>query len=85
MQALLWGVKSDRWESPDPSNPLLEGLAQVPMRLVERDEPRPVREDWAVARTRMAGICGSEAKQVFGEFNDKYQDSAWPPSSPSPW
>ena len=76
MQALLWGVQSDRWESPDPSNPLLEGLAQVPMRLVERDQPRPVRDDWAVARTRIAGICGSEAKQVFGEFNDKYQDSA---------
>lgn len=76
MQALLWGVQSDRWEPPDPSNPLLEGLAQVPMRLVERDEPRPVRDDWAVARTRLAGICGSEAKQVFGEFNDKYQDSA---------
>jgi hypothetical protein len=74
MQALLWGVPSDGWDSPDPSNPLLEGLAQVPMRLVERDEPRPVRDDWAVARTRMTGICGSEAKQVFGEFNDKYQD-----------
>jgi threonine dehydrogenase-like Zn-dependent dehydrogenase len=76
MQALLWGVQPDGWESPDPSNPLLEGLARVPMRLVESDRPRPVRDDWVVARTLLTGICGSEAKQVFGDFNDKYQDSA---------
>jgi threonine dehydrogenase-like Zn-dependent dehydrogenase len=76
MQALLWGVQPDGWESPDPSNALLEGLARVPMRLVESDRPRPVRDDWVVARTLLTGICGSEAKQVFGDFNDKYQDSA---------
>ena len=50
MQALLWGVQSDRWDPPDPSNPLLEGLAHVPMRLVDQDVPRPVRPDWAVGR-----------------------------------
>jgi threonine dehydrogenase-like Zn-dependent dehydrogenase len=76
MQALLWGVRPDEWKPPDPSNPLLEGLAKVPMRLVERDEPRPVRNDWAVAKTRLTGICGSEAKQIFGDFTDEYQDSA---------
>jgi threonine dehydrogenase-like Zn-dependent dehydrogenase len=76
VQALLWGIESDGWESPDPSNPLLEGLARVPMRLVERDRPRPVRGDWAVARTRLTGICRSESKQVFGEFTDAYNDSA---------
>ena len=76
MQALLWGVPSEGWESPDPSNPLLEGLARVPMRLVDSDIPRPVRDDWVVARTRLTGICGSEAKQVFGEFTDSYTDSA---------
>ena len=76
MQALLWGVRPDRWEAPDPSNPLLEGLAAVPMRLIETDRPRPVRHDWAVARTRLTGICGSESKQVFGDFTDAYNDSA---------
>ena len=76
MQALLWGVRPDRWESPDPSNPLLEGLAAVPMRLVETDRPQPVRHDWVVARTRLTGICGSESKQVFGDFTDAYNDSA---------
>ncbi len=80
MQALLWGVKpdgsSDGWTPPDPDNPLLAGLARVPMRLVERDRPRPVGRDWAVAETTLAGICGSESKQVFGDFTDSYNDSA---------
>jgi threonine dehydrogenase-like Zn-dependent dehydrogenase len=76
MQALLWGVRSDGWEPPDPSNPLLVGLGQVPMRLVECDRPVPVRDDWVVAKTRLTGICGSEAKQIFGDFNEAYPDSA---------
>jgi threonine dehydrogenase-like Zn-dependent dehydrogenase len=76
MEALLWGVRSDGWETPDPSNPLLVGLAQVPMRLVECERPRPLRDDWVVAKTRLTGICGSEAKQIFGDFNEAYPDSA---------
>ncbi len=76
MQTLVWGIAAEPWESPDPTNPLLEGLAKVPMRLVESDVPQPLGDDWAVARTRLAGICGSEAKQVFGEFTDSYADSA---------
>jgi threonine dehydrogenase-like Zn-dependent dehydrogenase len=76
MQALLWGVKPDGWEAPDPANPLLVGLSRVPMRLVDQAVPEPPRDDWVVARTRMAGICGSEAKQVFGDFTDSYPDSA---------
>jgi threonine dehydrogenase-like Zn-dependent dehydrogenase len=76
MEALLWGVRPDEWEPPDRSNPLLDGLAKVPMRLVEQDQPRPLRNDWVVAKTRLTGICGSEAKQVFGEFTDEYRDSA---------
>jgi threonine dehydrogenase-like Zn-dependent dehydrogenase len=35
-----------------------------------------VRDDWAVARTRLTGICGSDAKQVFMDFGDDYTDSA---------
>jgi threonine dehydrogenase-like Zn-dependent dehydrogenase len=76
MQSLLWGVRSDGWESPDPSNQLLAGLAKVPMRLVEGDEPRALHPDWVVAKTRLAGICGSEAKQIFGDFDENYSDSA---------
>ncbi len=76
MQALLWGVRPEEWEPSDPSNRLLAGLARVPMRLVDREMPTPPRDDWVVSRTRLTGICGSESKQVFGDFTDAYNDSA---------
>jgi threonine dehydrogenase-like Zn-dependent dehydrogenase len=34
-------------------------------RLEEVAEPRLIADDWAIVRTRYAGICGSDAKQVF--------------------
>jgi threonine dehydrogenase-like Zn-dependent dehydrogenase len=46
------------------------------MRLVDQEPPSIPRDDWAVARTRLTGICGSEAKQVFGDFTGTYPDSA---------
>ncbi len=76
MQALLWGTKPEPWAPPEPGNRLLEGLARSPMALVERDAPTPVRRDWVVARTRLTGICGSDAKQIFMDFGDDYTDSA---------
>lgn len=76
VDALVWGIAPDRWECPDPSNPLLAGLAAVPMKLVGTEQPALPRPDWVVSRTRLTGICGSEAKQVFGEFTDSYNDSA---------
>ena len=76
MQALLYGVRPERWTPPDQDNQLLVGLSQVPMRMEEMAQPRPIRSDWAVARTRLTGICGSDAKQVFMDFGDDYTDSA---------
>ena len=38
--------------------------------------PRSYRDDWAVAKTRLTGICGSDAKMVFMDFGDDYADSA---------
>ncbi|HVB91228.1 MAG TPA: alcohol dehydrogenase catalytic domain-containing protein [Acidimicrobiales bacterium] len=76
MQALLYGVRPDRWDPPDHDNRLLVGLSRVPMRLEELAQPRPRRDDWAVAKTRLAGICGSDAKQVFMDFGADYTDSA---------
>jgi len=35
------------------------------LRLEEAGEPRLLADDWALVRTRIAGICGSDAKQVF--------------------
>lgn len=46
------------------------GLAHTPMRPVDLDEPRPTRPDWVMARTRLTGICGSDAKQVFMDFGE---------------
>jgi threonine dehydrogenase-like Zn-dependent dehydrogenase len=76
MQGLLYGVKPDRWSPPDPGNHLQVGLSRVPMRLTELERPGLVRDDWVVARTRLTGICGSDAKQVFMDFGDDYTDSA---------
>jgi threonine dehydrogenase-like Zn-dependent dehydrogenase len=46
------------------------------MRLEELDQPVPTRPGWVMAKTRLTGICGSDAKQVFGDFGDDYTDSA---------
>jgi threonine dehydrogenase-like Zn-dependent dehydrogenase len=46
------------------------------MKLVELERPRPIRDDWAVAKTRLTGICGSDAKMVFMDFGDDFGDSA---------
>ena len=76
MQGLLYGVKSERWTPPDDSNHLLVGLSKTPMRLEEIEKPTPIRDDWAVAKTRLTGICGSDAKMVFMDFGDDFGDSA---------
>jgi threonine dehydrogenase-like Zn-dependent dehydrogenase len=46
------------------------------MRLEEREEPHPTRDGWVMAKTRLTGICGSDAKQVFSDFGDDFTDSA---------
>jgi len=76
MQGLLYGVRPERWTPPDPENQLLVGLSRVPMRMEELDQPVPTRPGWVMAKTRLTGICGSDAKQVFGDFGDDYTDSA---------
>src|SRR5580700_2776011 len=69
MKALVYGVKPEAWEPPDPTNHLQVGLANCPIRLVhDREEPHPSHHQWVMAKTRMTGICGSDAKQVFMDF-----------------
>ena len=84
MQGLLYGVRPERWTPPDPDNHLLVGLSRVPMRMEELDRPVPTRPGWVMAKTRLTGICGSDAKQVFMDFGDDYTDSALNGTSPSP-
>lgn len=57
MRALVFGGAGDP-EAPGR-------LAGTPMRLEEVDAPAVRDDDWAVLRTRLCGICGSDAKQVF--------------------
>ena len=76
MQGLLYGVRPERWTPPDDTNHLLVGLSRTPMVLKELDRPALIRDDWAVAKTRLTGICGSDAKMVFMDFGDDYTDGA---------
>jgi threonine dehydrogenase-like Zn-dependent dehydrogenase len=57
MKALVFGGAGD------PSAP--PALAGTPMRLEDVEDPARPGDDWAVLRTRLCGICGSDAKQVF--------------------
>jgi threonine dehydrogenase-like Zn-dependent dehydrogenase len=75
MRGLTYGVTPEPWIPPDDQNPLLAGLSRVPMRLQELEEPRPSRDGWVMARTRLTGICGSDAKQVFAEYGEGFTDS----------
>ena len=76
MQGLLYGVRPESWTPPDDNNKLLVGLSRTPMVLKELDRPALYRDDWAVAKTRLTGICGSDAKMVFMDFGDDYTDGA---------
>ena len=42
----------------------------LPLALLDVDELRPFAPDWAVVRTRMTGICGSDTKQILMDFGD---------------
>jgi len=70
MRALVYGVQPD--PQPDRAaddNPLLHGLAHTPMKLMDVDNPAFLRDDWVVAKPRLTGICGSDAKQVFMDWS----------------
>ena len=84
MKGLTYGVEPEPWTPPDEENHLLVGLSKVPMRFEERPEPHPTRDGWVMAKTRLTGICGSDAKQVFSDFGDDFTDSALNPYFSSP-
>jgi len=70
MKALVYGVKPDPLPVPAGDNPLLTGLARTPMRLMDVPHPKLFGPDWVVVKSRMTGICGSDAKQVFADFGN---------------
>jgi threonine dehydrogenase-like Zn-dependent dehydrogenase len=41
----------------------------APLRLINRDEPKPLAEDWARVRPRLSGICGSDLATIAGQVS----------------
>src|SRR5438105_5337492 len=76
MKALVFGVEAKGESPPEDANALLKGLATTPMDLMEIEDPEPVGPDWVVLRSRLTGICGSDAKQVFMENAEAEIDNA---------
>src|SRR5712691_6454419 len=71
MRALLYGVRPEPQPEPSEDNSLLAGLARTPMRLVDDyTDPGFLLPDWVVTRPRLTGICGSDAKQVFMDWEN---------------
>ena len=69
MKALVFGARPDRDEArPVVADELEERLAQLPFGLHRMDDARPIRPDWVVTRPILAGVCGSDAKLVLGDF-----------------
>lgn len=76
MQALVFGVTPDPVPAPAPEAPrLVQNLAVTPMALQEVEDPKLFGPDWAVLRTRMTGICGSDAKQALLDFDAESGDN----------
>jgi threonine dehydrogenase-like Zn-dependent dehydrogenase len=77
VKALVFGV--DPGQLPElpgdtSANPLLAGLAATPMALQDVPDPTLRGSDWVVLRTRLTGICGSDAKQVFMDMGGDATD-----------
>jgi D-arabinose 1-dehydrogenase-like Zn-dependent alcohol dehydrogenase len=67
---LVYGVEPEKQEEPADANELVRGLANTPMKLVTVDDPSLLGPDWVVVESRLTGICGSDSKQVFGDFGN---------------
>ena len=77
MKALVFGVDSGFTPpatADGDGNPLLAGLAHVPMALQDVPDPVLPAPDWVVLRPRLTGICGSDAKQVFMDMGGDATD-----------
>ncbi|MGH9090444.1 MAG: zinc-dependent alcohol dehydrogenase [Acidimicrobiales bacterium] len=76
MRALVFGEQPDRDEPrPAPVDEVDELLDKIPFGLHQVDEARLVRPDWVVTEPVLAGICGSDAKLVLGDFSEGDMDN----------
>jgi threonine dehydrogenase-like Zn-dependent dehydrogenase len=71
MRALVFGSAPDPDEvRPEPADDLERQLLSNPFGLHQVNDATPIRPDWVVTRPILAGVCGSDAKLVMGDFND---------------
>jgi len=72
MKALVFGGDGLLPAEPPPADAprLVRHLATTPMGQQEVADPAVLDDDWAVLRTRLCGICGSDTKQVLMDFED---------------
>jgi threonine dehydrogenase-like Zn-dependent dehydrogenase len=71
MRALVFGAPPDPDEvRPKPADDLERQLLSNPFGLHQVDDATPIRPDWVVTRPILAGVCGSDAKLVMGDFSD---------------
>jgi len=76
MRALVFGTAPEPDEQrPEPVDEVDEMLAKIPFGLHHIDDARPFRRDWVVTRPILAGICGSDAKLVLGDFGEGDMDN----------
>jgi threonine dehydrogenase-like Zn-dependent dehydrogenase len=68
VRALVYGTRPEPWTPPPGAAGLVANLAATPCALRDVPDPRPLRPDWLVIRPRLTGVCGSDAKQVLGDF-----------------
>jgi threonine dehydrogenase-like Zn-dependent dehydrogenase len=70
VKALVFGEFPDPMPDPPPPDAprLVRHLASTPMDLRVLPDPEVRGPEWAVLRTRMTGICGSDTKQVLMDF-----------------
>lgn len=71
MLALLFGASPDPAEPrPVPGNDVERLLASTPFGLHQVADAQLHRPDWVVTRPILAGVCGSDAKLLLGDFGE---------------
>lgn len=72
MKALVFGSPPDESVEarPTPTDDLEARLLSLPFGLHEVQEAAMRRDDWAVVRPILAGVCGSDAKLMLGDFGE---------------
>jgi threonine dehydrogenase-like Zn-dependent dehydrogenase len=71
MRALVFGAPPAPEETrPQPTDDHERFLLSLPFGLHTVEDPSLIRPDWVVTRPILAGVCGSDAKLVMGDFGD---------------